>query len=191
MMRAMLLEFPDDPACDYLDRQYMLGESLLVAPIFSREGEVTYYVPAGRWTHFSTGQVVDGSIWLRETYDFLSLPLLARPNSIIAIGPRTDRPDYDYSEGVTLQMYELSDGAQASAIIPSLNGAVAATFNVKREGDTVTVERQGNAQNWRVLLVNVKASAAVEHGTVANTPQGLLVSPTSDADHLTIQLTGK
>jgi alpha-D-xyloside xylohydrolase len=27
MLRAMMLEFPDDPACDYLDRQYMLGDS--------------------------------------------------------------------------------------------------------------------------------------------------------------------
>ncbi|MGE5599203.1 MAG: alpha-xylosidase, partial [Bacteroidota bacterium] len=35
VMRAMMLEFPGDPACDYLDRQYMLGEALLVAPIFS------------------------------------------------------------------------------------------------------------------------------------------------------------
>ncbi|MFK9882575.1 TIM-barrel domain-containing protein, partial [Klebsiella pneumoniae] len=35
MLRAMMLEFPDDPACDYLDRQYMLGDSVLVAPVFS------------------------------------------------------------------------------------------------------------------------------------------------------------
>ncbi|WP_391595509.1 TIM-barrel domain-containing protein [Yersinia aldovae] len=34
VMRAMMLEFPDDPACDYLDRQYMLGDDLLVAPVF-------------------------------------------------------------------------------------------------------------------------------------------------------------
>lgn len=36
MLRAMMLEFPDDPACDYLDRQYMLGDSMMVAPVFSR-----------------------------------------------------------------------------------------------------------------------------------------------------------
>ena len=35
MMRAMVLEFGEDPACDCLDRQYMLGGSLLVAPVFS------------------------------------------------------------------------------------------------------------------------------------------------------------
>src|SRR5690606_30447311 len=55
MMRAMLLEFPDDPACEYLDRQYMLGESLLVAPVFREDGQVSFYLPAGTWTHLLTG----------------------------------------------------------------------------------------------------------------------------------------
>jgi alpha-D-xyloside xylohydrolase len=35
MMRAMVLEFPDDPGCAHLERQYMLGGDLLVAPVFS------------------------------------------------------------------------------------------------------------------------------------------------------------
>ncbi|MDQ2693428.1 MAG: alpha-xylosidase, partial [Chloroflexota bacterium] len=43
MLRAMMLEFPNDPACEYLDRQYMLGDSLLVAPVFNEDGSVSYY----------------------------------------------------------------------------------------------------------------------------------------------------
>src|SRR3954449_860160 len=43
MMRAMVLEFPDDPGCAHLERQYMLGSDLLVAPVFNDEGEVSYY----------------------------------------------------------------------------------------------------------------------------------------------------
>ena len=35
VMRAMMLEYQDDPACHYLDRQYMLGESLLVGKRYS------------------------------------------------------------------------------------------------------------------------------------------------------------
>ena len=81
----MLLEFPDDPACDYLDRQYMLGDSLLVAPVFSPDGEVDYYLPAGRWTNFFTGEVVDGPRWVREMHSMLSLPLMVRPNSVLAV----------------------------------------------------------------------------------------------------------
>ncbi|MCP9978422.1 alpha-xylosidase [Actinomadura madurae] len=52
MMRAMVVEFPDDPGCTHLERQYMLGEDLLVAPVFSSDGDVSYYVPGvcGRTT---------------------------------------------------------------------------------------------------------------------------------------------
>ena len=39
MMRPMVLEFPDDPAAAHLDRQYMLGDDLLVAPVFSADGD--------------------------------------------------------------------------------------------------------------------------------------------------------
>src|SRR4051794_23865482 len=50
MMRPMLLEFPDDPTSATLERQYMLGPDLLVAPVMSADGTVTYYVPEGTWT---------------------------------------------------------------------------------------------------------------------------------------------
>lgn len=63
MMRAMVLEFPDDPGCAHLERQYMLGPDLLVAPVFSDEGDVTYYVPEGTWTRFPTGGTVTGPRW--------------------------------------------------------------------------------------------------------------------------------
>jgi alpha-D-xyloside xylohydrolase len=86
-------------------------------------------------------------------------------------------------------VYELADGAQASAIIPSLTGDVAATFTVKREGQIITVERQGTAQNWQVLLVNVTTRATVEHGIAMKTSQGLLITPTPDASQLKIQPT--
>ena len=38
MMRAMVLEFPDDPTCEDIDTQYMLGDDLLVAPVFREDG---------------------------------------------------------------------------------------------------------------------------------------------------------
>ena len=42
VMRSMFVEFPDDPACRTLDRQYMFGPSMLVAPVFTYSGEVSY-----------------------------------------------------------------------------------------------------------------------------------------------------
>ncbi|GAB4083795.1 alpha-xylosidase [Myceligenerans cantabricum] len=59
MMRAMVLEFPGDRAAHTVDTQYMLGDDLLVAPVFRADGQVSYYLPAGEWTRLLP--VVDGA----------------------------------------------------------------------------------------------------------------------------------
>ena len=188
MMRAMVLEYPDDPACAYLDRQYLLGDSLLVAPIFASDGGVDYYVPAGRWTNFLTGKVATGPGWVRETHDFLNVPLLARPNALIAVGSRNDRPDYDYSEGVTFRVYELEDAQAVTATVPTLTGAAALTVTVERNGLQITVTARGATQNWSLLLVGLEAIADVEGGTQTPDENGILVKPNADTATLTIFL---
>ena len=150
MLRSMLLEFPDDPTCAHLDLQYMLGESLLVAPVFSHAGSVSYYVPAGRWTNLLNGEPVEGPGWRRETHDFLSLPLFVRPNAVIPIGNRTDRPDYDYSAGVTLHINSLEDGNSAKVEIPSTDGRIETVFEIERRGHTIHVQRHGPAHAWNI-----------------------------------------
>lgn len=47
VMRSMFVEFPDVPACRTLDRQYMFGPSMLVAPVFTYSGEVSYRFRCG------------------------------------------------------------------------------------------------------------------------------------------------
>ena len=56
VLRPLVAEFPDDPACTHLDRQYMFGDRLLVAPVFSASGEASYYIPAGTWTRLADGR---------------------------------------------------------------------------------------------------------------------------------------
>ena len=187
LMRAMLLEFPDDPTSHYLDRQYMLGESLLVAPVFADDGAVTYYLPAGRWTGYLTGEVIEGPRWVTETHSALSLPLMVRPNSILAVGSRDERPDYDYGDGVTLQVYELADGQAASAVVPSLSGDVAGTVEAARQGETITVTVRGQVARWDLLLVGVESIASIDGGSAGNDPSGTRIVP-DGTDRLTIRL---
>lgn len=75
MLRAMLLEFPEDPTCRHLDMQYMLGPALLVAPVFRADGEVSYYLPAGEWRHLLTGEIAQGAGWRKGKFDYFGLPL--------------------------------------------------------------------------------------------------------------------
>jgi len=173
VMRAMVLEFPDDPACAYLDRQYMLGDDLLVAPVFRADGQVTYYVPDGTWTDVLTGDPVRGPGWRTGTYDALHLPLLARPGAVVPFGAAPDRPDYDYRAGVTLRVYAVPDGARVVTEIPAPDGGVAARFTTSRVGDAVTVTADG-PEPYRVLLVG-EAAPDVEGGTARPHEQGALI----------------
>ncbi len=52
LLRAMLLEYPDDPCTYHLDLQYMLGSELMVAPIYNHSGKRPVYFPAGQWVDF-------------------------------------------------------------------------------------------------------------------------------------------
>lgn len=130
MMRPMMLEFPDDPACDTLDRQYMMGESLLVAPVFHADSHVDYYLPDGLWTSLLDGRKVQGGRWQKETHDFLSLPLMVRPGTVLPMGQCDNRPDYDYTDGLELHVYQLAEGQTVVVKIPDLKGQIAVTYTV-------------------------------------------------------------
>ena len=78
VMRPMHMVFPEDPACSYLDRQYMLGDELLVAPVFSESGEVEFYLPEGEWTDCLSGEKAAGGRWIRRRCDYFTLPLYRR-----------------------------------------------------------------------------------------------------------------
>ncbi len=122
VMRAMLLEFPNDPTCATLDRQYMLGASLLIAPVLNEEGVALYYLPEGMWTHLMTGQTRAGSRWYEEKYSFTEAPIFVRAGTLLATSPREDRPDYDYSREVVLTPYQLSENGTISATVTDEQG---------------------------------------------------------------------
>ncbi|WP_432565217.1 alpha-xylosidase [Kineococcus sp. SYSU DK003] len=148
VIRPMFLEFSGDRAAATLDTQYMLGPDLLVAPVFSADDRVACYVPAGRWHSLLTGEEVPGGRWIEETHDVFSLPLLVRPGTVLPVGARRDRPDYDYADGVELRCFALQDGARVRVEVPDTDGAVVATFTVTREGDRLVGERSTGEQAW-------------------------------------------
>lgn len=129
MLRPMAFEFPNDPACKYLDMQYMLGESLLVAPIFNEEGRVSFYLPAGRWKNLLDGEILEGGRFYERTYDYFHLPLFVRGGSILAVGACDQQPDYDYAEGVTLHCFLPENGQETVCEIPDTEGKT--VFTVK------------------------------------------------------------
>lgn len=160
MMRAMLLEF-DDLGCEDCDRQYMLGDALLVAPVMREDGTVDYYLPQGVWTHLLSGETVSGSGWRTDRYDFFSLPLFVRENTILPVSTRNDKPDYDYTDGLTLRVYQLADGAEALRTVCDQDGRQVLTAKAVRNGNTITVTLSGAFEGVKVEQVGTDCQLTV------------------------------
>ncbi|ELY5938491.1 alpha-xylosidase [Cronobacter malonaticus] len=188
VMRAMMLEFPDDPACDYLDRQYMLGDSVLVAPVFSEAGDVAFYLPPGRWTHLWHNDELDGGRWHKQRHDFLSLPVYVRDNTLLALGNNEQKPDYAWHEGTAFQLFNLADGAEARCEVPAANGETVFTLCVKREGKRLMVEGRGHAVGWTLCLRNIQQVATVDGASITGSEWGVVVTPEREARALILTL---
>ena len=143
VMRPMVFEFEDDPACQTLDMQYMLGESLLTAPIFSEDGSAAWYLPEGTWTNYLDGTVKEGGRFYKDRFDYFSLPLYVRENTLLAVGSVTERPDYDYAASFVLHLFALKDGKEAVCKIPDIHGQIVETVKAIRSGQKIVVTADG------------------------------------------------
>ena len=175
VMRAMLLEFPEDRTCDVLDRQYMLGEKLLVAPVLDAAGDAEIYLPKGRWTHLLSGEEVEGGRWRVENHDFMSLPLYVRPSSLIVWGAVDHKPDYDYADGALFALYALEDGKTAKAAIFADKGVKAQELAVSRDGNTLTVNASDADRSWRLRLQGITKISGAEGAGIAETAEGVIL----------------
>lgn len=144
MMRAMVVDYGFDQGTRNLDRQYMLGDSLLVAPVFNEEGTASFYLPAtGRWTDIQTGEILEGGRWYEKKYDYFGMPLYARPASIIAYGNFERGFAYDYLNDLKLVVYGLEDGQKTSCVICDNENKKRLIVTAERSGDKITVSSEG------------------------------------------------
>ncbi|MDR2568892.1 MAG: alpha-xylosidase [Oscillospiraceae bacterium] len=152
MMRAMAVEFDNDPACKYLDTQYMLGDSLLIAPVFNEQGIVEFYLPEGIWTDIVSGEKYKGGKYYKRTCGYMEMPMLARENSIIGFGDFNDSVVYDYVENAEFVIYAPTDGAIIVEEIVDSKGKNAVTITAKRTGDKLNITAAPTDKKFSIRL---------------------------------------
>lgn len=163
VMRALFVEFPNDITTWDTDSEFMLGSNLLVAPVFSGEkGEITYYVPNvtntnNEWFGLLDGKVRTGGNWYKENHNFMSLPLLIKPNSVIITGDKDSTTDYLYNENFLLNIYNLSSSIKVkipnfekigeySTIINILFNSISKKIKINIEGEIIN--------SWKFKIIN-------------------------------------
>lgn len=87
VMRAMPLVFPDDPASWAFEHQYMLGPSLLVAPVIEPGGRVRCYLPAGGWYDLEAGERFEGPHVIERTLRLDQMAVYGREGCLLPLGP--------------------------------------------------------------------------------------------------------
>ncbi len=175
-VRSMVLEFSEDLTCGYLDRQYMLGQSLLVAPIFRPDGMACYYLPEGNWTNYFTGEVKCGGRWYQEKHGYLSLPLYVRENSILPVGAVETDAVYHFADQVTLNVYELFEGADTSIVVYNQDKEPELQLKLQKNDKTITVDAQAKLP-YRIRLINLTGVKSVSGGSFAVEGRDTVIFP--------------
>ena len=82
MVRALLVEFPDDPGAWFVEDEYMFGSQILVAPMLETGKSRTVYLPRGKWIDYQTGKVYEGGY---QTIPTAEIPcvILVKDGSLI------------------------------------------------------------------------------------------------------------
>lgn len=135
VMRPMVLRYQDDPATFGIELQYLLGDELLVAPVFNREGRVDVYLPQGRWTDFWTDAVHEGPKTLRLAVPLDRLPIFVRGESLLPLAPAMSYVDEREADPLTVEAYVTRE---AAFTVHREDGPL--PLRVRRHGDRVEFE---------------------------------------------------
>lgn len=146
MMRAMFIEFPDDRVCLTLDKQYMLGDSLLAAPIFNENSTAEFYLPEGKWTDIITNETFTGGHYFSKKCSYMEMPLMARENSLIAYGNFKDDFEYDYAANAEIVWYSPVNNIESRIEIADKDGNITFKFSALMNENILTIKFSGAAE---------------------------------------------
>lgn len=116
MLRALFVEFPDDPGAWRVDDEYLFGSQILVAPLL--ESGITgrsVYLPEGKWIDYQTEKVYEGG-WHKIEAGSLPIIMLVRDGSVLPhlkLAQSTSEMDWNK---MSLKVYS-ADKKQAEGLI--------------------------------------------------------------------------
>jgi alpha-D-xyloside xylohydrolase len=151
VMRPLLLEFPDDPGSADADLQFLLGPSLLAAPVVNEAGEVSFTLPSGTWYDYLKQDRVEGPKRLARTCSLAEIPLYVRGDAMLPFcGDQRTVSDFWDPLGC-----EIWPAAAGTIEVPEEDGVAASRFETAREGAVRRVSGAGPQRAWQLVVKDV------------------------------------
>jgi alpha-D-xyloside xylohydrolase len=113
------MDYPDDPLLENVDDEYMMGDRLLVAPLFAGEAERKVLLPSEDWQNFWTGERVTGRLQIIPS-TASEIPVYVRAGSLVPwadVGQHTGRAE---ARRLTVRIY--GDGMRGWSSVASAGG---------------------------------------------------------------------
>ncbi len=155
VIRAMSLEFTGDPVAETIDSQYMLGASLLVTPVVTPGDSVRVYIPAGIWTDFMTHEKIQGPRFITRKVIANSVPVFARPNSIIPTRTPDSNSGIGSLDNLTFTCFGLSQGAPAACEVFADGGQASGIISAEVSGNKIIVRTQNLGGTKHLILSGI------------------------------------
>ncbi|MCO6147961.1 alpha-xylosidase [Flavobacterium sp. NRK1] len=138
MMRAMFVEFPNDPGSWLIDNQYMFGSDMLVAPLFEEVTERDVYLPEGTWIDYQTKKVYQGGWHKIKAGDIPIIALVKNGTVLPHIKLAQSTKDMDWTR-LTLKVYAAEGTNTATGKIYLPDGDKAQTVTATKSGSSFEV----------------------------------------------------
>lgn len=148
IMRPLVLHYPDDPEVRNMNGEFLVGESMLVAPVLEQGAtKKIVYLPEGMWYDYWTGEAICGKQYIMRDAPLEVCPIYIKAGSIIPtynvvnyIGQRTyttlhllttpgkaeyihyldNGKDFDYEEGRYI-LYKFTKDSAGNIITSTLH----------------------------------------------------------------------
>lgn len=126
VIRPLVLEYPDDPKVTNLCDQFLLGDSVLVAPVYRPDTDHrAVYLPEGKWIHYWTGEELEGGRHILAESPLEIMPMYMKAGTILPEGPLKQHADDQADDALAFHVYgaEAREGFAASYSLYEDDGA--------------------------------------------------------------------
>jgi alpha-D-xyloside xylohydrolase len=103
--RALVLDYPEEKAVREVDDAYMIGDRMLVAPLFASEGERKIVLPPGTWHDFWTGAAVEGGRQITAQRGAGAIPVFVKAGSVFPVASISDSTQSPTAKELRVRIY--------------------------------------------------------------------------------------